>query len=78
MLFQTSRCLVIALWAAVSCPQGAAAAQASPSKAAPSRPLNMDLRLEVARQWEAKGEYDKAVQELRLYLSEHTENAGAI
>jgi tetratricopeptide (TPR) repeat protein len=53
-----------------------------PSFAAPSAPASkgavLDLRLEVARQWEAKGEYDKAVQELRLYLSEHPENAGPI
>ena len=30
-----------------------------------------EVRLELARKWTDKGEYDKAVQELRLYLSEH-------
>ena len=34
-----------------------------------------DVRLEVARQWSQKGEYDKAVHELRLYLSEHPDDA---
>ena len=33
-----------------------------------------NLRLEVARQWAGKGEYDKAVQELRVYLSEHPDS----
>lgn len=37
-------------------------------------PRQENLRLELARQWEAKGEYDKAVQELRLYLSEHPDS----
>ena len=41
-------------------------------------PKGEDLRLEVARQWEEKGEFDKAVQELRLYLSEHPDNPGPI
>lgn len=34
-----------------------------------------DLRLEVARQWAEKGEYEKAVQELRLFLTEHPDAA---
>ena len=32
-----------------------------------------DVRLEVARQLAARGEYDKSVHELRVYLSEHPE-----
>src|SRR3954471_10105040 len=39
-----------------------------------ARPKEDELRLEVARQWTEKGEYDKAVQELRLYLNEHPES----
>ncbi|MDQ2999632.1 MAG: tetratricopeptide repeat protein [Fibrobacterota bacterium] len=38
------------------------------------RPKEDELRLQVARQWEEKGEFDKAVQELRLYLSEHPDS----
>jgi tetratricopeptide (TPR) repeat protein len=38
------------------------------------KPKEEELRLEVARQWAEKGEYDKAVQELRLYLSEHPDS----
>jgi tetratricopeptide (TPR) repeat protein len=34
-----------------------------------------ELRLQVARQWAEKGEYEKAVQELRLYLNEHPDAA---
>jgi tetratricopeptide (TPR) repeat protein len=34
-----------------------------------------DVRLEVARQWSEKGDYDKAVLELRRYLSEHPDAA---
>ena len=41
------------------------------AQAAPSESL---LRIEVARQWADKGEYDKAVEELRLYLSEHPDS----
>src|SRR4051812_4236877 len=33
-----------------------------------------DVRLQVAGQWADKGEYDKAVQEYRLYLSEHPDS----
>jgi tetratricopeptide (TPR) repeat protein len=54
------------------------AVQAAPAPSAPPNPEPKNLRLEVASQWEAKGEYDKAVQELRLYMSEHPENSGAI
>lgn len=39
-----------------------------------ARPGTEDLRLEVARQWTEKGEYDKAVQELKLYLNEHPDS----
>ncbi|HKP95459.1 MAG TPA: tetratricopeptide repeat protein [Fibrobacteria bacterium] len=39
-----------------------------------ARPKEDELRLEVARQWTEKGEYDKAVQELRLYLNEHPDS----
>jgi tetratricopeptide (TPR) repeat protein len=38
------------------------------------KPKEDALRLEVARQWTEKGEYDKAAQELRLYLSEHPDS----
>lgn len=34
-----------------------------------------EVRFEVARQWAEKGEYDKAVQELRMYLSDHPDAA---
>lgn len=43
--------------------------------AAPARAAQDDLRLEVARQWAEKGDYDKAVQELRLFLNEHPDAA---
>ncbi len=39
-----------------------------------ARPRESELRLEVSREWADKGEYDKAVQELRLYLSEHPDS----
>ncbi|MDB5051124.1 MAG: tetratricopeptide repeat protein [Fibrobacteres bacterium] len=39
-----------------------------------ARPKEDELRLEVARQWAEKGEYDKAVQELRVYLGEHPDS----
>ncbi|MEO6097020.1 MAG: tetratricopeptide repeat protein [Fibrobacteria bacterium] len=42
--------------------------------AAGARSRETDLRLEVSRQWAEKGDYDKAVQELRLYLSEHPDS----
>jgi tetratricopeptide (TPR) repeat protein len=42
--------------------------------AAGARSREADLRLEVSRQWAEKGEYDKAVEELRLYLSEHPDS----
>lgn len=58
-------------------PRPAPASRIGADTASPKSP-GIDLRLEVARQWEAKGEYDKAVQELRLYLSEHPENPGPI
>lgn len=41
------------------------------ARAAPKESL---LRIEVARQFADKGEYDKAVEELRLYLSEHPDS----
>jgi tetratricopeptide (TPR) repeat protein len=50
----------------------AAFSAAIPASAA--RPKESELRLEVSRQWAEKGEYDKAVQELRLYLSEHPDS----
>ncbi len=52
---------------------GAGAHSAPAASGAKGKPKE-DLRLEVARQWEAKGEYDKAVQELRVYLSEHPDS----
>jgi len=67
--------------AAVSRPSAAprpvAASRVGADSAVP-KSTGIDLRLEVAKQWETKGEYDKAVQELRLYLSEHPENPGPI
>lgn len=55
----------LTLWASIAwLPSGVLAAP----KPSPN------LRLEVARQWEAKGEYDKAVQELRLYLSDYPDS----
>lgn len=42
-----------------------------PARAAPKESL---LRIEVARQLADKGEYDQAVEELRLYLSEHPDS----
>jgi tetratricopeptide (TPR) repeat protein len=87
MLFPTRTSLAAALFAALSAavsgPSGAAPPKAAAPKGAasqesPSKAPSLDLRLEVARQWEEKGEYDKAVQELRLYLSEHPENPGPI
>ncbi len=41
---------------------------------AQARPKDDDLRLEVSSRWAEKGEYEKAVQELRLYLSENPES----
>jgi tetratricopeptide (TPR) repeat protein len=81
MQFPTRLSLIAALLAGYSGPWAAAQATASkraPAQESPSKAPGLDLRLEVARQWEEKGEYDKAVQELRLYLSEHPENPGAI
>jgi tetratricopeptide (TPR) repeat protein len=43
--------------------------------AATPSPAQGELRLQVARQWAEKGEYEKAVQELRLYLNEHPDAA---
>ncbi|MDB5102528.1 MAG: tetratricopeptide repeat protein [Fibrobacteres bacterium] len=39
-----------------------------------ARPKEGGLRLEVSRQLAEKGEYDKAIEELRLYLSEHPDS----
>src|SRR5688572_1429078 len=41
----------------------------------PVHPAQDDLRLEVARQWAEKGDYERAVQELRLFLNEHPDAA---
>lgn len=43
--------------------------------AAPVHAASEDLRLQVARQWAEKGDYDKAIQELRLFLNEHPDAA---
>lgn len=43
--------------------------------AAPLHAAQDDLRLEVARQWAEKGDYERAVQELRLFLNEHPDAA---
>lgn len=43
--------------------------------ASPMRAAQDDLRLEVARQWAEKGDYERAVQELRLFLNEHPDAA---
>ncbi|MBW8890415.1 MAG: tetratricopeptide repeat protein [Fibrobacteres bacterium] len=72
--FLITACLATAL-AAASRPVAATRAGAD---TVPPKSAGIDLRLEVAKQWETKGEYDKAVQELRLYLSEHPENPGPI
>ncbi len=41
---------------------------------AQARPKELNVRLEVARQWAEKGEYEKAVQELKIYLGEHPDS----
>lgn len=78
MFFPTRLLLPAAILSAVSGMLWAAPAKPVPSKNTPAKAAELDLRLEVARQWEEKGEYDKAVQELRLYLSEHPENTAGI
>ena len=36
-----------------------------------------DSRIDLAREWEKNGEYDRAAQELRLHLSEHPEDVNS-